>query len=299
VRGDGPLELSGSAIDAIGQCALRWFLSREAGGATATSTAIGFGNVVHVLAQQVADGDLQPDVPTLLQHLDRVWGQLRFSAVWVSRREREEAGAALRRFVQWHRATQDAGQRRVLATEHAFRVELTVCGEPVVLRGAMDRVEVDADGAVVVVDLKTGKTEISGEKVRQHAQLGAYQLAVAHGAVDDLTGDLAGDRDDGGTDDGGARPGGAELVYLRQPAGKASPDVPKVRRQDAWEPDPDGGPTTPEQQVQHAVQALRGERFHARPNQFCTSCEFRTLCPAQADGLFVLSAAEGVAGERD
>jgi RecB family exonuclease len=158
----------------------------------------------------------------------------------------------------------------------------------------MDRVEVDADGAVVVVDLKTGKTEISGEKVRQHAQLGAYQLAVAHGAVDDLLGHQT-----GGVDDTAARPGGAELVYLRQPAGKASPDVPKVRRQDAWEPDPDGAPTTPEQQVQAAVQALRGERFHARPNEFCTSCEFRTLCPAQADGLFVLSAAEEVADERD
>jgi len=287
VRDEGPLELSGSTIDGFEQCALRWFLSREAGGASATTTAIGFGNVVHVLAQKVADGDLDPDTPTLLDHLDRVWSQLRFAAPWVSAREREEADAALRRFVAWHRAVQHDGQRRVLATEHAFRVELTVAGEPVVLRGAMDRVEVDSEGAVVVVDLKTGKTIVTGEQVTNHPQLGAYQVAVAHGAVDNLT-------------DGTARPGGAELVYLRQPAGKNDPDSPKVRGQDRWEPGSDDQPSTPERQISHAVEGLRGERFHATANQFCGSCEFRRLCPLQADGLTVLSpvdeVARGVAG---
>jgi superfamily I DNA/RNA helicase/RecB family exonuclease len=290
VRGDGPVELSGSTIDGVEQCALRWFLSREAGGASATTTAIGFGNVLHVLAQRVADGDLEPDVAALLDHLDRVWGQLRFAAPWVSAREREEAEAALRRFVEWHRAVQHDGRRRVLATEHAFRVTLTVAGEPVVLRGAMDRVEVDSDGSVVVVDLKTGKTVVTGEQVSNHPQLGAYQVAVANGALDELTG-------------GSARPAGAELVYLRQPAGKTAPGVPKVRRQDRWEPGTDDEPSTPERQMRQAVQALRRERFHASANQFCGSCEFRSMCPLQAEGLTVLSAvdevAKGLADERD
>jgi RecB family exonuclease len=296
VRGDGPVELSGSAIDSIGKCALRWFLSREAGGASATSTAIGFGNVLHVLAQQVATGGLEPDVPTLLDHLDRVWTQLRFAAPWVSRRERDEAEAALRRFVEWHRT----GKRRLVASEHDFKVTLTVAGDPVVLRGAMDRVEVDADGKVVVVDLKTGKTALTADGVRDHAQLGTYQMAVAHGALGDLV-------------DTPASPGGAELVYLRQQAGQATPDAPKVRRQDRWEPGDAGGGdggedgangegdglSTPERQIQHAVHAVRAERFDASANEFCGSCEFRALCPLQAEGLSVLSPAEVVAGERD
>jgi len=279
VRDAGPLTLSGSAIDGIGQCALRWFLSREAGGATATSTAIGFGNVIHVLAQQVADGQLEPDVDALLDHLDSVWSQLRFGASWVSAREREEASAALRRFVEWHKAS----GRRLVATEHGFQVEVSAAGEQVVIRGAMDRVEVDADGAVVVVDLKTGKTAVTGEQVREHPQLGVYQLAVAHGAVDDLVDERA--------------PGGAELVYLRRDAGRSAPDRPKVMTQPAWEPGSDAEPSTPEQQIDHAVRSIREERFHARVNAFCNSCEFRALCPAQAEGLSVLSPLQEVSDD--
>jgi superfamily I DNA/RNA helicase/RecB family exonuclease len=278
VRPEGPLELSGSAIEGIGQCALRWFLSREAGGATATTTAIGFGNVLHVLAQHVAEGVLEPDVAALLDHLDSVWSQLRFGAPWVSARERDQAEAALRRFVEWH----SGSSRRLVATEHRFEVTVKVAGEPVVLRGAMDRVEVDADGAVVVVDLKTGKTAVTGEQVKQHAQLGAYQLAVAHGGVDDLV------------DPAQARPGGAELVFLRQEAGRSAPDLPKVRAQDAWQSAADGETTVPEQQIEQAVRSIREERFDASTNAFCSMCEFRTVCPAQSEGLFVLSPVQEV-----
>ncbi|MGH3383751.1 MAG: ATP-dependent helicase [Nocardioidaceae bacterium] len=280
IRDGAPLVLSGSAVDGIGQCALRWFLSREAGGATATTTAIGFGNVIHVLAQQVASGEVEPDINALLDHLDSIWGELRFGAPWVSLRERAEAEVALRRFVAWHRAD----RRRLLGSEHEFTVELTVDGEQVVIRGAMDRVEVDSDGAVVVVDLKTGKTLVTGDQVVEHAQLGVYQLAVAHGAADDLVGDLI---------DEPARPGGAELVYLRKDGGRLAPGEPKVLRQQTWEPGTDADPSVPEQQVAHAVRSIREERFPASTNAFCLMCEFRTLCPAQADGLFVLSPLEG------
>jgi hypothetical protein len=92
-------------------------------------------------------------------------------------------------------------------------------------------------------------------------------------------------------------PGGAELVYLRQPAGKASPDAPKVRAQDGWQPGTDGEPSTPEQQLRRAVVTLRGEQFHASSNQFCSSCEFRRLCPLQPEGTFVLSALDDTEGE--
>jgi superfamily I DNA/RNA helicase/RecB family exonuclease len=277
VRGDDALVLSGSTIDGIGKCALRWFLSREAGGATPTTTAIGFGNVIHVLAQRIAEGELEPDVPALLDQLDSIWSQLRFAAPWVSKRERAEAEAALSRFVAWHRAT----GRRLVASEHRFSVTLTIAGHPIVLRGAMDRVEVDSDGLVVVVDLKTGKTSLTRDQVAEHAQLGVYQVAVAHGAVDEIV-------------DGHARPGGAELVFLRKDAGRsAGSGGPRVAAQDAWRSGTAEEPSVPEQQIARAAEAIRGERFHASANAFCSMCEFRTLCPTQADGLFVLSSAEG------
>lgn len=42
-----------------------------------------------------------------------------------------------------------------------------------------------AEERVVVVDLKTGKSEtnVTEDKVREHAQLAAYQLAVEEGLV--------------------------------------------------------------------------------------------------------------------
>ena len=59
-------------------------------------------------------------------------------------------------------------------------------GEPLTVRlhGYADRVEVDADGAVVVVDLKTGRSMPSKPVVAAHPQLALYQYAVDAGGVD-------------------------------------------------------------------------------------------------------------------
>ena len=56
----------------------------------------------------------------------------------------------------------------------------------------------------MVVDLKTGRTKPTGPQVRGNLQLGLYQLAVDHGAVDGLE----------GLPPGHAHAGGAELVQL-------------------------------------------------------------------------------------
>src|SRR5690606_37395198 len=136
-------------------------------------------------------------------------------AAWISAREKADARAALLRFARWHAAN----PRTPLAAEHSFAVELELDGERVVLKGTMDRVELDADGRVHVVDFKTSKNAPKAADVAAHPQLGVYQLAVAHGATEELA--------------PGAPPGGAELVQLRQPAGARHPDVPKVQPQDA------------------------------------------------------------------
>ncbi len=57
-------------------------------------------------------------------------------------------------------------------------------GQVVRLHGYADRLELDEDGRVVVVDLKTGKYKPTGPEVERHSQLGLYQLAVDHGAAD-------------------------------------------------------------------------------------------------------------------
>jgi len=50
--------------------------------------------------------------------------------------------------------------------------------------GVVDRIEVDADGGVRIIDLKTVAATKSAAAIEADAQLGAYQLAYADGAFD-------------------------------------------------------------------------------------------------------------------
>ena len=121
-----PVPLSGSALTTIVDCPLRWFLQRRAGGETPSTSAIGFGMVLHTLADAVATGTLPPDVDELNGWLDKVWTQLEFESTWISDRERVEAEQALRRFVAWHQGRPD---RTLIGTEVDFDVLLPDTGQ--------------------------------------------------------------------------------------------------------------------------------------------------------------------------
>ena len=256
-----PLALSGSAVDGITGCALRWFLSREVKGEQGTTTAQGFGLALHVLAAEVVD-TVTPDVDpeTLIAHLDAVWHRLDFDTPWIAARERDEAVSAVRRLVRWHR---DRGERSVLGAEQEFVVEIPVGDDVVRLRGSMDRVEVGADGRIHVVDFKTGKGKPTAAEIEQHAQLGVYQVAVAHGAVP-----------------GHDTSAGAELVHLRQEFAR-EPGLPVVQQQDPPSP---GEPFFAYELLRRSRDSVRLERFEATVNERCQICPFRRCCPAQAAG---------------
>jgi superfamily I DNA/RNA helicase/RecB family exonuclease len=263
---DEPIELSASALAGLVECPAKWFLEREAGGAAKSSQAQGFGNLVHAIADRVAKGELGsgPDaVEELMVHVDAVWDQLGFRTPWSRGREHEEVRRALARFVDWH-GRPDA--RTVLATEQDMRAEVTLPdGQRVVLHGYADRLEIDDAGQVVVVDLKTGKYPPT--KVEENPQLGLYQLAVDHGAVDDLV-------------DGTAASGGAELWQLR----KETRGELKVQEQKP-QPADEEGLRPVERQLMQAASALRLEEFPARPERTrCERCQFSTFCPAQVAG---------------
>lgn len=267
---DRPLRISASMLSSILTCPMRWFLEREAGGSQVSSASQGFGLVLHALAEKVAAGDLpgHPEaVDELMAHVDEVWPQISFRTPWSGSRERAEARAALLRFLRWH-ARPDA--RRVLGVEQALRAEVTLdSGETVVVHGFADRLEIDDQHRVVVVDLKTGKYPPRDLEVREHPQLGLYQVAVERGAVDEL---LAPEHRP-------ARPGGAELVQLRKEVRGAV----KVQAQPPPEPGPDGVRTI-ELQLAQAVDVVRGETFGARAGTHCDTCAFVAVCPARGTG---------------
>ncbi len=264
-----PIRLSGSSLSGLLDCPLRWFLQHEAKADSARSTALGFGSVVHTIADDVAKGTTPAEIEPLMSLLDRVWSALAFEARWQSDRQRVEARKALERFLMWH--TDDRG-RTLVASEHPFIVTLAVGDREVVLRGSMDRVEVDRDGLVHVVDLKTGKNPPSGPKVAEHPQLGVYQVAVREGAVADL----------GGLED--AVSGGAELVQLR--AGTKD-GQPKVQGQQPLLVH-DDGTTDIDRQLASAVESMAAELFPPTPGEACSYCQFKASCPARDEGRQVI-----------
>ncbi|MGW7413268.1 ATP-dependent helicase [Streptomyces sp. NPDC054863] len=269
---DQPVALSGSALDQLANtCSLQWFLGREVKADAPATAAQGFGNVVHVLADEVASGRTPADLGVLMERLDSVWDALAFDAPWKSRQEKEHARVALERFLAWH--VMDRGGRTAVATEHGFDVTLEAGGEyEVRIRGSMDRVETDAQGRAYVVDFKTGKSAPTRDEVAHHPQLAVYQLAVREGAVDDVF---------GGRNPG---PGGAELVQLRQGAAKkdGGEDLPKIQAQQ-----PLAGEWVGDLLATAAGRVL-DERFAPSTGQQCTHCAFRASCSAQPEGRHIV-----------
>lgn len=271
---DQPVVLSGSALDQLANtCALQWFLGREVKAGAPATAAQGFGNVVHVLADEVASGRTPADLAVLMERLDSVWNALAFDAPWKSAQEKEHARVALERFLKWH--VMDRAGRTPVASEHDFDVTLGAGDFEVRIRGQMDRVEADGEGRAYVVDFKTGKQAPSAAEVARHPQLAVYQLAVREGAVDEAFDGLR------------PEPGGAELVQLRQGAAKR-----------------DGGETLPKVQGQQPLDGPEGEwvgellataagkvldeRFAPSAGQHCTHCAFRASCSARPEGRHVV-----------
>ncbi|MET9407169.1 UvrD-helicase domain-containing protein [Streptomyces sp. NPDC002935] len=268
---DQPVVLSGSALDQLANtCALQWFLGREVKADAPATAAQGFGNVVHVLADEVASGRTPADLDVLMERLDSVWNALAFDAPWKSAQEKEHARVALERFLKWH--VMDRTGRTPVASEHDFDVTLEAGSYEVRIRGSMDRVETDTEGRAYVVDFKTGKQAPSAAEVTHHPQLAVYQLAVGEGAVDDAF--------------DGVRPeaGGAELVQLRQGAAKKNggETLPKVQAQEPLEGEWVGD------LLANAAGKVLDERFSPTTGQHCTHCSFRASCSARPEGRQVI-----------
>ncbi len=268
---DQPVVLSGSALDQLANtCALQWFLGREVKADAPATVAQGFGNVVHVLADEVASGHTPADLDVLMERLDSVWNALAFDAPWKSAQEKEHARVALERFLKWH--VMDRTGRTPVASEHDFDVTLEAGEVEVRIRGQMDRVEADGEGRAYVVDFKTGKQPVSSAEVERHPQLAVYQLAVREGAVDEAFDGVR------------PEPGGAELVQLRQGAPKrdGGETLPKVQAQEPLEGEWVGD------LLATAAGKVLDERFTPSAGQHCSHCAFRASCSAQPEGRHVV-----------
>ncbi|ASW91718.1 ATP-dependent DNA helicase [Mycobacterium marseillense] len=254
--GDDVVTLTPSTLQTLTDCPLRWLAERH-GGTNPRDLRSTIGSVVHALVAEPQTSESE-----LLAQLERAWRHLPFAAQWHSDNELARHRAMLEAFVAWR------SQSRGALTEVGVEVEIDATldagdGKQVRLRGRVDRLERDAAGRLVIVDVKTGKSPVSKDDAQQHAQLAMYQLAVAEGLV----------ASGGDT----VEPGGARLVYV----GKTGAAGAVEREQD---PLTAAGGDEWRDVIRRAADATAGPQFVARRNDGCTHCPIRPCCPVHTDG---------------
>jgi len=181
--------VSPSKLEAFEQSPLNWFIDVMSG--SQTNTAMGLGTIVHWAMETATD----PSVDALWEAVQSRWSELLFESPWLAEKQKRAARVLTAGLSQYLHDFSAAG-KSLVAAEPSFSV---VVGRGK-LNGKIDRVERHDDGAIVIVDLKTGRAETNQAKIDGNAQLGAYQLAYDHGVLEELP--------------DGHRPGGAKLLYV-------------------------------------------------------------------------------------
>ncbi|MFJ6152427.1 ATP-dependent helicase [Micromonospora profundi] len=254
-----PVRVTPSAMESALRCSLRWLLERH-GGSGPTSTAQGVGNLVHAAAMLAEDASA--DRGALLDYVAARFDAIELAARWMAGPERERAEAMVDKLLRWLATN----PRRLLAIEHEFAVRLDDPTRPIELTGRVDRLEVDEDGRLVVIDLKTGKsTAVTGTELAEHPQLGAYQAAVEAGAFAEF----------------GDESGGAALVQL----GTSAKDAREQNQPAAGEGPAAGWATA---LVRRTADTMAAATFAAVANSKCRVCPVRTSCPVSGQGRQVV-----------
>lgn len=257
---DDVVRLSPSTVEQLLTCPLRWMFERHGGSDGQNDHAV-TGNLVHTLVQALA-GRIEPE--RIDRALEKAWDSVDLGSEWFARRELERTRRMLDTFATWMQNT------RGELTE--VGVEVTVDGilDPptddapkVRLRGRIDRLERDPEGRPVIIDVKTAKNPVTKDAAREHAQLAAYQVAVAEGAI-------AGESP--------SAPGGARLVFV------AKPHTKEGATQRVQPPLDDGDLAQWKALVHEAAAATRGPQFPARVNDGCRHCPVLASCPAHDEG---------------
>ncbi|MFI9509487.1 PD-(D/E)XK nuclease family protein [Nocardia sp. NPDC052566] len=292
--------LSPSTVELLRTCPLRWALERN-GGTDGDNPHAVKGNLVHTLVQALAGKVPEAQVRAAL---DKAWQAVDPGTGWHSRQERKRTEAMLETFMAWVRNTR--GELSQAGVEVPVDCVLPARAEDerdVRIRGRVDRLERDALGRFVIVDVKTGKTPVTKQAAVDHAQLATYQVAAAMGALDAAADkfraeadtarqlDHAAEASDTGESDTGAAgsdavgtpgelgaPGGARLVYVAKPSSKEGATQ---RMQPPLDPEAlDQWRGT----IHDAAAATKGPSYLAMRNDGCRHCAVSGSCPVQDTG---------------
>jgi RecB family exonuclease len=258
-----PVRVTPSAMDSALRCSLRWLLERH-GGAAPAGPAQGVGNLVHAAAMLAEDANA--DRERLVEYVSARFDAIELAARWLAGPEQERAQAMVDKLLRWLAKN----PRRLLAIEHEFTVRLDDPARPIQLTGRVDRLEVDENGRLVVIDLKTGKsTAVTASDVAEHAQLAGYQAAVDAGAFADF----------------GTESGGAALVQLGPTReAREQMQLPLAEAED---------PSWAYAMVRRTADTMAAATFSAVANAKCRVCPVTTSCPVSGKGRQVIEPSDG------
>ena len=270
--------MSPSKVETVQKSPLDWFV-QAAGGEAATDFARSLGTLVHAIAQELPDASGSEYVAELV----RRWPALGMKDNWEGRLDFQRAESMVRKLAQYVLVMRSEG-RSLLGVETDFDVALgtvTVAGDQprdAVLRGQVDRLEIDGQGRLVIVDLKTGKRQPGRADLARHPQLGAYQAAVLAGGFAGPDG--TGSENPGTESTGTQTPGGAVLAQLGTGA-----KTPAIQQQDPVDPQENWAMDM----VKDAAAVMGGREFEARHDPAKGShgghgCRLPEVCPLCARG---------------
>jgi len=247
---DKEVIVSPSGAESFLECGVKWFLQNN-GGSDGDSTAQILGSAIHAFAAKMVQ---EPGTTReqLIENLQSSWKLIDPESGWVSASHLESAVTMLEKFAEYHNKT----KRDVKAAELRFDVKL---GRARII-GTVDRLEVEADGSLFIIDFKTGNTAISKEDAKKNLQLASYQLGVHEGGFTD-----------------GKKSSGAELVYLGTDSASAS-----IRPQYAIDLE------ETKQTIETIGEGMGAATFFATVNKRCKGCPVRKSCPVQSDGRAVI-----------
>jgi superfamily I DNA/RNA helicase/RecB family exonuclease len=191
---DETVPVSPSALDKLEKSPLDWFIDTMAG--SQPSTAMGVGTILHWAMETATD----PSIDALWASIQSRWSELQFESEWMAESQRRAARVLATGLAEYLDDFRRDG-KQLVAAEGRFHLDIGRAS----VNGSIDRVERDADGAVVIVDLKTGAPITAQAEIDAHPQLGAYQLAYAQGVLDEYLDEL-----------GEHHSGGAKLLFVKK-----------------------------------------------------------------------------------
>ncbi|WP_191093960.1 ATP-dependent helicase [Nocardia colli] len=231
---DSAVGLSPSTVELLRTCPLRWALERH-GGTDGDNPHAVKGNLVHTLVQALAGQVPEAQVRAAL---DKAWQSVDPGSGWHSRQELRRTEAMLETFMSWVRNTRgELTQAGVEVPVDCVLPPRTEDERAVRIRGRVDRLERDALGRFVIVDVKTGKSPVTKQAAVDHAQLATYQVAAAMGALDSATEEA---RESGSADGESDESGPVQGRLVAPGDDRPDADEPVTDDDEPGEPEDDG-----------------------------------------------------------